>query len=101
MLNLLKTVSVLERGKSGDYKMRPIPGYYWVGASDVGQQPGQFRWTDGTKVDDAWWRSGDPDHHGRGKETCVYLHDAKLADYACSDSRYCVCKVGEKFAKCL
>jgi hypothetical protein len=82
--------------------MRPISGnYYWVGASDVGQQPGQFRWTDGTKVDDAWWASGQPNDHGQGKETCVYLGHAKLADDPCSTSTYFVCEVGEKFAKCL
>jgi hypothetical protein len=86
--------------ESGNYKMRPISGFHWVGASDVGQQPGQFHWTDGTKVDDAWWRSGEPNHHGQGKETCVLLGDAKLGDFPCSKPVYFVCQVGDKFADC-
>jgi hypothetical protein len=72
-----------------------------VRASDIEQLPGQFYWTDGTKVDDALWRSEQPDSHGQGKETCVYLRDAKLGDWPCSNSLYFVCEVGEKLAKCL
>jgi hypothetical protein len=88
-------------GESVNNKLRPISDYYWVGASDVGQQPGQFFWTDGTKVDDAWWQSGQPNEHGQGKETYVVLGHAKLWDLPYSESRYFVCEVGKEFAKCL
>jgi hypothetical protein len=83
------------------YKMRLISDWYWVGASDFGRRPGLFCWTDGTQVDEALWNSGQPNDHGQGKETCVNLRHAKLYDYSCSSSRYFVCEVGEKFAKCL
>jgi hypothetical protein len=57
---------------------------------------------DGRKVDDAiLQKSGNPSEHGQGKETCVYLLNAKLWDYTCSDQNYFVCKVSKKFEKCM
>jgi hypothetical protein len=100
MLHLIK-VSILERGKSGNYKMRPISDYgYWVGASDIEQQPGQFYWTDGTKVDDDWWHRDYPKSYGQGKKTGVFLFAANLADSEFLDTELFVCEMGENFSKC-
>jgi len=76
---------------------------FWVGASDVGQQPGHFLWSDGRKVDGALFKSGEPSHFGSGKETCVRLvsSQGKLFDQPCSSMLYFVCKLAKKDHQCL
>jgi hypothetical protein len=83
------------------FKMYPFSVTYWLGASDIGQQPGDFRWMDGWKVYKGMWASGDPNDHGQGNETCVNFFDAKLLDSPCHYVRNYVCKVGEIFEKCV
>jgi len=76
---------------------------FWVDASDVGQQPGQFVWADGTKVDEALWQSGEPNNFGAGREACVYLftESGKLRDFFCSYTEISfICEVADKDLPC-
>jgi len=81
-----------------------VADYFWVDASDVGQQPGQFVWqSDGTKVDEAFWRIGQPNDFGAGEETCVNLWtgNGELFDFRCSrlDISF-ICELAEKDLPC-
>jgi len=77
---------------------------FWVDASDVGQQPGQFVWqSDGSKVDAANWGPGNPDDFGAGKKACVYLstYNAKLGDSPCIYAGWAfVCELAEQDLPC-
>jgi Lectin C-type domain len=73
---------------------------FWVSATDIGRTPhGQFQWVDETPVDKSTWDSGEPNHAGAGRETCVYLdiRSAKLYDYSCSDNKNIMCEVAASF----
>jgi len=77
-----------------------------VDASDIGQQPGHFSWSDGRKVNDAFsnfWESGQPDDFGAGKETCVWLRadSGKLRDSPCAKNWAIICEVAAKDLPCL
>jgi hypothetical protein len=75
---------------------------YWVGASDFGQQRGQFRWSDGRTVDGAFWDSGEPaPQNHTDAYTCTHLRSGKLRALPCYFLGYCVCEVEKKFSKCL
>jgi len=74
-----------------------------VDASDIGQQPGQFVWADGTKVDEAFWYNSNPNDFGTGKETCVFLlaPDGHLVDISCTFAGISfICEVAEKDLTC-
>jgi len=77
---------------------------FWVGASDVEQQPGHFVWqSDGTKVDEALWKFGYPDRFGAGRETCVYFgtESGRLFDYRCNHAILSfICEVAQKDLPC-
>jgi len=92
----LRTMSFLENEDKNYF----VSDDFWVDASDIGQQPGQFEWqSDGTKVDAALWYSGWPDSFGAGRETCSFLRTAnrKLFDIPCSSAgRSFICQVAEK-----
>jgi Lectin C-type domain len=76
---------------------------FWVSASDIGRTPhGQFQWPDGTPVDKATWRSGQPDEAKEGQEMCVglYTGDAKLYDVRCSRTAYILCEIPAALSSC-
>jgi len=77
-------------------------GAYWVGASDIGQQPGHFVWqSDWTKaVDAAFWMSGQPRVFGAGKEACVDVFEGKLRDQECSNTISFVCELDKNDLPC-
>jgi len=81
------------------YNLRfSFSGWFWVDASDIGQQPGHFAWSDGRKVNNTFsnfWYSGEPNNFGTGKETCVFLSadSGKLRDEPCSHSRAIICEL--------
>lgn len=70
--------------------------YYWIGASDIGHQAGQFYWRDGTKVDDSLWAAGNPNDFKVGQRTCINMafSTGLLADYNCSAVYSPVCHLG-------
>jgi len=80
--------------------------WYWVDASDIGQQPGHFAWSDGRKVNDTFsnfWVSGNPGDFGAGKEACVYLvaDSGKFGDYQCkSKDKAFICEMAAKHLFC-
>lgn len=71
---------------------------YWMGASDIGQTPGQFLWGDGSPVDNSLWSFGEPIHNDEGVKTCVVFdsHGDKLLNNPCSEKRYFMCEVPER-----
>jgi len=77
---------------------------FWVGASDIGQKPGQFVWqSDGTKVARSLWRSGEPNDFGAGKETCAHLWTSfgKLFDFRCSHPEISfICELADEDLPC-
>jgi len=80
-----------------------VADFLWIGASDVGPQPGQYFWADGTKVDEALWKSGDPNSLDAGEKTCLslYIGDGKLFDYPCSYAGFSfICEVAGKDLPC-
>lgn len=78
---------------------------FWVSATDIGQEPGKFVWSDNRTVDASWWdtASGDPSDFGQGNKTCVYLHPkAKaLCDHTCKYLTYSLCQLPGKLASCV
>jgi len=78
--------------------------HYWVSASDIGHEPGQFFWPGGRKVDsDMWDRNTihQPNDFGEGKETCVKLgRYSKLIDDPCSGADFFICELGAEFSHC-
>jgi len=86
-------------------KLSSHSGSYWVGASDIGQNPGHFLWADGTEVDNTFWYTGTfPSRYGSGKETCVDLWagNGKLHDVPCNDLRSSmICELPPKDQLCL
>ncbi|XP_065350011.1 pulmonary surfactant-associated protein A-like isoform X1 [Cloeon dipterum] len=80
------------------YKANPIASskpWVFVSATDIGQNPGNFYWADGSILDrnsSMWLEDNDPDAYGVGKETCVYMTDGKLADATCINYAYFVCE---------
>lgn len=71
------------------------PSHFWVSATDIGREPGQFQWADGTPVDSKMWNPGYPNQFYKGREICVCLYTfrAKLYDIACSATAYVLCEV--------
>jgi Lectin C-type domain len=99
------------RKKENDYRLRKITntehffagGYnFWLSASDVGQSPGKFHWSDGTMLDKSVWEGGQPDDFGAGKETCVYFNTqySKLRDFSCSNTFYTLCEMPSTLNSC-
>jgi len=78
--------------------------HYWVSASDIGHEPGQFFWPGGRKVDsDMWDRNTihQPNDFGEGKETCVNLgRYSKLIDDPCSGADFFICELEAEDANC-
>lgn len=83
-------------------KLLAVENGIWLDASDIGQEPGQFYWSDGTQVDNSTWKTGEPDAFGAGTEACAYLsaNAAKLRDWSCSGKSYILCEVPSALAFC-
>jgi len=79
-----------------------VAGSLWVGASDIGQRPGQFYWTDGLRVPDNFW-GRNPDDFGSGKKTCACLsnNSANLNDQSCDIPWPFVCQVDQQHRHCV
>lgn len=79
--------------------------FFWTSATDVGYEPGQFYWPDGTQVDKATWYKGEPRYFGAGKDACVYVYNVynKLGDIKCSHSgtMAILCELPAALAYCL
>jgi hypothetical protein len=74
---------------------------FWVGAKDVGTPAGRFSWSDGRLVDSTWWQRGQPNEHGAGKESFVFLRENALYDCDPTCAFYFVCQVPAKFSHCV
>ncbi|XP_071356807.1 lactose-binding lectin l-2-like [Trachinotus anak] len=67
-------------------------GHTWIGLSDT-QKEGGWMWSDGSKVNFALWRAGQPDNY-KGNEDCGHMNygnDLKWNDVICSDTYPSVC----------
>ncbi|XP_076041270.1 uncharacterized protein LOC143025462 [Oratosquilla oratoria] len=65
---------------------------FWVGASDL-ETEGDFRWIDGTKVDESW-RSGEPNDYRGGEDCVLFVYGSgNLIDIKCSYDSYFVCSM--------
>jgi Lectin C-type domain len=75
----------------------------WLSASDIGQEHGQFHWSDGSPVDKSTWRMGQPDSALEGQETCVFFGTfyVKLYDESCSGTNTILCEVPAARSDCL
>ncbi|XP_065346083.1 C-type lectin domain family 17, member A-like isoform X3 [Cloeon dipterum] len=86
------------RAKAGD-----IAGVaWWVDASDVGQEPGQFKWSNGQELplnSSLWFKQeNQPDSFGQGKKTCVVFstwYGRSLWDESCGDTKFVVCQAND------
>jgi len=76
---------------------------YWIGASDVGQEPGHFMWANNKKVDTTLWATGNPKEFGTGKKTCVNVgaKNGYLYDGNCSTGYYYMCQLAYTDLPCL
>jgi hypothetical protein len=52
--------------------------WFWVSASDIGHEPGQFYWADGHAVNSSLWEAKEPNSFGAGKETCTEINSRKF-----------------------
>ncbi|XP_071356808.1 lactose-binding lectin l-2-like [Trachinotus anak] len=67
-------------------------GFTWIGLSDT-QKEGGWMWSDGSAVDFALWRAGQPDNY-KGNEDCGHMNvgiDLKWNDEHCSNTFSSVC----------
>jgi hypothetical protein len=81
--------------------MTLISDKYWVAASDIGREPGQFYWNDGTIVDNDWWNVYQPDETGPEKKTCAVILGKKLYDENCNYYKHkYICEVGKEYSEC-
>lgn len=82
------------------FKYIPDNHGFWLAASDIGQNPGSFKWTDRTPVDGFLWMT-DYDFSqyrnafGSGKTTCVGIdtRTGKLFNRSCTDNANTMCEV--------
>jgi len=76
---------------------------FWVDASDIGRQPGDFYWTGGMKVDQFFWGGIDPNQFGQGLETCadIYSVNGKMYDWPCSEKLSYICELPKQDQICL
>ncbi|XP_065341561.1 uncharacterized protein LOC135940559 [Cloeon dipterum] len=75
-------------------------GVWWLGASDIEQRPGKFKWIDGEQLlpsNTLWDKAhGNPRNFNAGQETCVSYFTwerKKLVDLDCKYECYVICKV--------
>jgi hypothetical protein len=76
--------------------------WFWLSASDIGRQPGQFRWSDGTPLDKNMWHEGIIEALGASKQACVALvvEVAALSDYDCTQLSNVMCEVSPGILSC-
>ncbi|CAB3387044.1 Hypothetical predicted protein [Cloeon dipterum] len=84
--------------------------YWWLSASDVGRNPGDFRWQDGTillRNSELWLKEdNEPDSFGfKGKNSCVEIesdfsnnNSYKLWDWECHNELNAVCEAPARAA---
>ncbi|XP_065336357.1 lectin-like isoform X2 [Cloeon dipterum] len=75
---------------------------WWVSATDVGNEPGNFTWLDGEILsgESALWdkREQEPNNFGDGKKACVVLHSHLsekfywLWDLNCETQAFSICE---------
>lgn len=71
---------------------------YWLDASDIGHEPGEFYWSDGRDVSRWSWdrENGQPNDFAAGNQTAVclsHLHRGRLCDGSISlHKAYFICE---------
>ncbi|XP_065346086.1 alpha-N-acetylgalactosamine-specific lectin-like [Cloeon dipterum] len=73
---------------------------WWVDASDIGQEPGHFRWGNGQELprNSSLWQEEQPNSFGPGKKTCVFYSSffgKHLFDTICDDIYWAVCQADQ------
>ncbi|CAB3386905.1 Hypothetical predicted protein [Cloeon dipterum] len=75
---------------------------WWVDASDVGREPGQFRWGNGQELplnSSLWFKEeNQPNSFGPGKKTCVVFstfYAKHLWDESCRGTNFAVCQAND------
>ncbi|CAB3376922.1 Hypothetical predicted protein [Cloeon dipterum] len=73
---------------------------WWLSASDIGRQAGDFQWHDGTilPLNSPMWDEDlkEPDSYKRGSDTCVDIlsrGNLELLDYGCANEKYSICEL--------
>lgn len=72
--------------------------WFWSSASDIGRQPGQFHWSNGTPLNKSIWGAVKLNAFGAGKQSCVSVDSmiakvATLSDYPCTEVSNVMCEL--------
>jgi len=64
-----------------------FPGGFWVSATELKAEPGNFSWADGVKVDKTFFDGGQPDNLEQ-KDFCLFMYtrSGKLHDFPCNEA---------------
>ncbi|XP_065334373.1 C-type lectin domain family 4 member F-like [Cloeon dipterum] len=73
---------------------------WWLSASDIGREAGDFQWHDGTilPLNSPMWAEDlkEPDSYRIGSDTCVDIlsrGNLELLDYGCANEKYAICEL--------
>ncbi|CAB3387179.1 Hypothetical predicted protein [Cloeon dipterum] len=76
-------------------ELNPRSAWYLSG-SDIGGEPGYFRWHDDSPIDEDLWGLNEPNNFGKGKQACAYINTSHsrshLFDQNCTISWFFICE---------